>query len=85
MTLKTNSWNEMTCEIVKQRNLYNRDAIKVEDKGEKWDFLTAFWYSVVHLKKKFSSLDAPTAEMVLDCNSLNEKGIFLICTVIQVR
>lgn len=74
----------MNCQIIKQRNLYNRDAIKVEEKGERWDFLTAFWYSVVYLKKKkkCSSLDAPTAEMVLDCNSPNEKGIFLICTVI---
>lgn len=32
----------MTCEIVKQRNLYNRDAIKVEDKGGKWDFFDSF-------------------------------------------
>lgn len=76
----------MTCQIIKQRNLSNRDAIKVEEKEGKWDFLTAFWYSVGCWKKKrMLSVDAPTAEMALDCNSLNKKGIFLICTAIQAR
>lgn len=37
------------------------------------------------LKKRMLSVDAPTAEMALDCNSLNKKSIFLICTAIQAR
>lgn len=86
MILQTNSGNKMTCYIIKQRNLYSRDAIGVEEKGGQWDFWAAFWYTVVYLKKKkSSSLEALTAEMMLDCSSLNEKGIFLICSVMQVR
>jgi len=35
--------------------------------------------------KHSSSRDGPTAEMVVDCSSFKEKGIFLIHVVIQVR
>lgn len=74
----------MTCQIIKQRNLSNRDAIKVEE--GKWNeiFLTPFDI-VWCMEKRMLNLAAPAAEMALDCNSLNKKGIFLICTAIQAR
>lgn len=37
------------------------------------------------MEKRMLSLDAPAVEMTLDCNSLNQKGIFLICAAIQAR
>lgn len=75
----------MTCQIIKQRNLSNRDAIKVEEKDGKWDFFWQPFDVVWYIEKRMLSLDASTAEMTLDCNSLNKKGIFLICAAVQAR
>lgn len=73
----------MTCQIIKQRNLSNRDAVKVE--GEEMRFFWQPFDIVWCMEKRMLTLDAPAAEMTLDCNSLSTKGIFLICAAIHAR
>lgn len=47
-----------------------------------------FWQPfdvVCCMEKRMLSLDAPAVEMTFDSNSLDTKGIFLICAAIHAR